>query len=65
MLIPNFVAGARDSGYMEAFMDWHLIYRTHADMQELADALPTNAVASREIFDDPATTITFLLINKK
>ena len=65
MLIPNFVAGARDSGYMEAFMDWHLIYRTHADMQELAAALPTNAVASREIFDDPATTITFLLINKR
>ena len=50
---------------MAAFMDWHLIYRTHADMQELAAALPTNAVASREIFDDPATTITFLLINKK
>ena len=64
MLIPNFVAGARDSGYMEAFMDWQLIYRTHADMQSLAEALPASAVASVEIFDDPDTTITFLLVNK-
>ena len=33
MLIPNFLTGVRDVGYMEAFMDWHLIYRNHADMQ--------------------------------
>jgi hypothetical protein len=64
MLIPNFVAGARDSGYMEAFMDWHLIYRTHADMQALAAALPASDVASVEIFDDEDATITFLLVNK-
>ena len=64
MLIPNFLAGARDSGYMEAFMDWHLIYRDHADMQALVDRLPSNAVAECRIFDDDADTITFLLVAK-
>ena len=64
MLIPNFLAGARDSGYMEAFMDWHLIYRDHADMQGLVDGLPSNAVAECEIFDDDDDTITFLLVAK-
>jgi extracellular factor (EF) 3-hydroxypalmitic acid methyl ester biosynthesis protein len=64
MLIPNFLTGARDSAYMEAFMDWHLIYRNHADMEALAVALPLSTVASCEIFDDEDDTITFLLVTK-
>jgi len=64
MLIPNFLSSAPDSGYMEAFMDWHLIYRNHADMRSLADALPPSAVANYEIFDDNDDTITFLLVSR-
>lgn len=64
MLIPNFLAGVRDSGYMEAFMDWHLIYRNHADMQALAAALPAREVADCRIFDDNDDAITFLLVTK-
>jgi len=64
MLIPNFLVGARDTGYMESFMDWHLIYRNHADMQALGDALPRDQVADCRIFDDPDDTITFLLVSK-
>jgi len=63
-LIPNFLTGARDRGYMESFMDWRLIYRDHADMQALADALPSTEVADCRIFDDPDDTITFLLVTK-
>lgn len=64
MLIPNFLAGARDSGYMESFMDWRLIYRDHSDMEALVAALPSRAVANYEIFDDDDSTITFLLVSK-
>jgi extracellular factor (EF) 3-hydroxypalmitic acid methyl ester biosynthesis protein len=64
MLIPNFLVGARDIGYMESFMDWHLIYRNHADMQALADALPRSEMADCRIFDDPDDTITFLLVSR-
>jgi hypothetical protein len=64
-LIANFLAGARDRGYMESFMDWRLIYRNHADMQTLADALPSTEVAECRIFDDPDDTITFLLVTKR
>jgi hypothetical protein len=64
MLIPNFLTGVRDGGYMEAFMDWHLIYRSHADMQALAAALPPSAVADCRIFDDSEDEITFLLVSK-
>ena len=64
LLIPNFAAGARDSGYMESFMDWHLIYRTHDEMHALAAALPAGEAANVEVFDDEHATITFLLVEK-
>ncbi len=65
LLIPNFLTGARDTGYMEAFMDWHLIYRNHADMEALAAGLPSGEIANYEIFDDDHDTITFLLVSKR
>jgi hypothetical protein len=64
LLIPNFKTGARDTGYMEAFMDWHLIYRDHADMRALAASLPVEETAGVEVFDDDDDTITFLLVSK-
>jgi hypothetical protein len=64
MLIPNFLSGVRDVGYMEAFMDWHLIYRNHVDMMALAAALPTSLVADYQVFDDPDDAITCLLVSK-
>jgi extracellular factor (EF) 3-hydroxypalmitic acid methyl ester biosynthesis protein len=64
MLIPNFLTSVRDSGYMEAFMDWHLIYRTDADMWALASALPRSAVEDCRVFDDDDDAITFLLVSK-
>lgn len=64
MLVPNFLTGIRDSGYMEAFMDWHLIYRNHYDMMALAAALPRNSVADCEVFDDHDDAITCLLVSK-
>jgi len=64
MLIPNFLTGIWDRGYMESFMDWYLIYRNHLDMQALAHALPRGEVTDCQIFDDPDDTITFLLVTK-
>lgn len=64
LLIPNFLPTLADSAYMEAFMDWRLVYRSHCEMQLLARALPQGAVASSEIFDDGQGAITYLLVSK-
>jgi hypothetical protein len=64
LLIPNFKTGARDTGYMEAFMDWRLIYRNHDDMRALALSLPANSVEHCDVFDDDDNTITFLQLSK-
>ncbi len=64
MLIPNFLTGVRDRGYMEAFMDWHLIYRDGADMRALAAGLPQEQVADCRVFDDECGAITYLVVRK-
>ena len=63
LLIPNFLPGAPDRGYMESFMDWHLIYRSHAEMRSLVNALPPTEVADFKIVDDD-DTIVFLQVTK-
>jgi len=64
LLIPNFLTGIADSGYMEAFMDWRLTYRDHAQMYNLAAEIPADQVASLEVFNDPDDTIAFLIVEK-
>jgi hypothetical protein len=64
MVIPNFLTGTRETGYIEAFMDWRLTYRNHSDMLALACALPRD-VANCHVFDDSFDTITYLLVSKQ
>ena len=39
LLFANFADDVWDAGFMEAVMDWHLILRSRADMQEIAEGL--------------------------
>jgi hypothetical protein len=64
MLIPNFLTGIAEAGYMEAFMDWHLIYRDHAQMIDLMADVRSDQVADMEVFNDPDDTIAFLVVRK-
>lgn len=58
--IANFNKGIEDQGYMESFMDWWLIYRDEAEFARLADALPSNQVASARTFVEHENNIVFL-----
>ncbi len=47
-MFANFSDEIQTDGYMETFMDWPLILRNEADMQEIIDAaLPDNEIKSR------------------
>jgi extracellular factor (EF) 3-hydroxypalmitic acid methyl ester biosynthesis protein len=52
LLIANFTPATHDAAFMEAFMDWRLIYRTPAEVRSLADDIDPAGIASIEQFCD-------------
>lgn len=64
LLLANFLPDISDVGYMEALMDWHLVYRDDQDMLNLAAGVAPGDVANIEQFHDPFDNITFLRMTK-
>jgi hypothetical protein len=60
LLIANFAPDSHGRGYMEAVMDWKLLYRDEEEMATLADAVPNNQIAERSVYRDPCRNIVFL-----
>src|SRR5258708_25615611 len=58
--IANFLPGIPDVGFMEALMDWWLIYRTPEQMLALAAGLPAEQVASARAFTETENNGVFL-----
>ena len=50
LVVANFADDSRERGYMEAFMDWWLIYRSESDLRSLASTL---GGATITVFRDP------------
>lgn len=63
--VANFLPHRKDVGYMETYLDWHLIYRTVAELEAVATQLPAEAIADQHTFIEEHRTIAFLEINKR
>jgi extracellular factor (EF) 3-hydroxypalmitic acid methyl ester biosynthesis protein len=64
LLVANFLPGVRDTGYMEAFMDWTLVYRSRQEMVELTADIPESEVKSVELWSEEALNIIFLRVTR-
>ncbi|MBL8376752.1 MAG: class I SAM-dependent methyltransferase [Burkholderiales bacterium] len=64
VLIANFVPNITNSGYMEACMDWWLLYRDLDQLTALFDAIPEAARGPIEGFFDPEFNIAFAVMEK-
>jgi extracellular factor (EF) 3-hydroxypalmitic acid methyl ester biosynthesis protein len=60
--IANFLCGGPGAAYMEAFMDWWLIYRSKEEVLALADGLPGAEVRP---FTEPQGCIQFLELTRR
>jgi hypothetical protein len=58
LLIGNFSTKSADQGYMEAFMDWWLVYRQNDDMNQLAHSLPGEA--KKSVYPDSSGNLLWL-----
>ena len=65
LLVANFLPETRDIGYMEAFMDWNLVYRTRHDMLELTRDVPQREIHSLRIFTEENQNIIFLEVCRR
>ena len=61
VMIANFMPDIPDVGYMEAFMDWWLIYRDSAQVKELFSVIPAREIAEMKVEFDPGRNICFLV----
>jgi hypothetical protein len=54
-----------EDGWMEAFMDWWLLYRSPDDVNRFASEIPESDIASRRVFTDPYANVAYLEIVKR
>ena len=65
LVVANFLPGIRDIGFMEAFMDWKLIYRTRQDMVDLTGEIDESEIGHLALFAEENRNIIFLRVTKK
>jgi SAM-dependent methyltransferase len=65
LVVANFLPGIRDVGFMEAFMDWQLIYRTRHDMIDLTMEIPESEIRDCRIFAEESRNIIFIRMTKR
>ncbi len=65
LFLANFLADIPDAGFMEAAMDWWLIYRDGNDMLALLTGIDDADIASVRQYRDPEDNITFLEVQRR
>jgi hypothetical protein len=65
LLVANFLPGIPDLGYMESYMDWHLVYRTRQEMVGVSAEIPQAQIRDLRIFAEENQNIIFLQVTKQ
>ena len=65
LLVANFAPELPDVGYMEAIMDWWLIYRDEDALLSLTDGIPTDEVSSVRTWRDAAGNVVYMELRRR
>jgi extracellular factor (EF) 3-hydroxypalmitic acid methyl ester biosynthesis protein len=64
LLVANFAPNLRDIGYLEAIMDWMLLYRTEAAVARFGDRIPREQIAEQRLFRDGPGNVVYLTLRR-
>jgi extracellular factor (EF) 3-hydroxypalmitic acid methyl ester biosynthesis protein len=64
LLVANFAPQLRDIGYMEAVMEWNLIYRDEEAVARFSASIPRSQIAGQTLFRDSLKNVVYLKILK-
>jgi hypothetical protein len=64
LLIANAYPSVQETAYMETFMQWRLIYREEAEMNDLAFRIAPEEIEKKRYFWDELNYIIFVEITK-
>lgn len=65
LLIGNILEGIDNAAYMEAILDWWLIYRSRSDLLALSETVPAQEVGSIRLFTDAILNVGYIEIERK
>lgn len=65
LLVSNPLDTFSEAGYLEAYMDWRMVYRSRAAVEALAAGLPDDAVESVTYLQNPEATLAALAIRRR
>ena len=64
LIVANFAPELRDIAYMEAIMDWRLIYRDETALVTLASGIPSACIAAQSITRDRSGNVVYLTLDR-
>jgi hypothetical protein len=65
LLIGNYAPGMPQQGYMEAFVDWWLIYRSGSELREMLADVPNAEIASARVETCETGCVHYLDVRKR
>lgn len=65
VLVANFARYPPETGYMEAFMDWWLLYREEDDMRSLLGEVPMEELARVRLYRDSQDNVIYLELMRR
>jgi extracellular factor (EF) 3-hydroxypalmitic acid methyl ester biosynthesis protein len=63
-LLTNFLYETRGIGYMEAFMEWNLVYRSMEELIDTADRIPPHQIAEMKSYTEENGAVALVELRK-
>lgn len=64
LVVANFAPELRDIGYMEAVMDWRLLYRSESEVERFTARIPANEIAGTKLFRDGPGNVVYMSVQR-